>query len=94
MNNPYPTVVDTSEEHWRFRAACRGMELDVFFPVGSESNNAKDLFRNAQQVCRTCPVLAECREWVLSRYEPHGVFGGLTPSQRDRLRNPRKVRAS
>jgi WhiB family redox-sensing transcriptional regulator len=33
-----------------------------------------------------CPVQALCRDWAVARNEPHGVWGGLTVSQRQTLR--------
>lgn len=36
----------------------------------------------AKAVCAACPVLEECRDWVLAVDEPHGIWGGLTESER------------
>jgi transcription factor WhiB len=39
----------------------------------------------AKQVCRTCPVMQQCRRHALSVREPYGVWGGLSKSERDAL---------
>lgn len=36
----------------------------------------------AKMLCKTCPVLNECREYVLLAGEPYGVWGALTPKER------------
>ncbi|WP_366139797.1 WhiB family transcriptional regulator [uncultured Modestobacter sp.] len=39
----------------------------------------------AASLCAGCPVLAECRAYAVAAREPHGVWGGLTWSDRRRL---------
>jgi len=45
----------------------------------------------ARTLCRHCPVIRECLEYALKlergrkRQHRHGIWGGLTPAQRDRL---------
>jgi len=58
---------------WRARAACKGKTW-VMFPVC-----ARDV-RQALEVCRGCPVRAECRE--VGRGEPYGVWGGVSARER------------
>lgn len=36
----------------------------------------------AKMLCKTCPVLDECRAYVLAAGEPFGVWGALTPKER------------
>jgi WhiB family transcriptional regulator, redox-sensing transcriptional regulator len=40
----------------------------------------------AKQICRSCPVLEACRNYALDAPEPYGIWGALTPSERQRLR--------
>lgn len=65
---------------WRDGAACRDRP-DVDFLSGDTA-----VMRTAQQVCAGCPVAGECLEWALSRREVWGVWGGVTPTQRRKLR--------
>lgn len=61
---------------WVDRAACRGMDVDLFFPDHGESAE------EAKAVCKTCTVTSECLSWALETQAKHGVFGGLSPKQR------------
>ena len=58
---------------WQDRAACNGMDVDLFFAYPTSTVTAR-----AIAVCRTCPVIDECRDDVESRplYQRHGVWGG------------------
>jgi WhiB family redox-sensing transcriptional regulator len=67
---------------WRERAACRGAELDVFYPERGETAEP------ARQVCAACPVRQPCLSYALSNRITHGIWGGLT----DRERRPLQTR--
>jgi len=60
-------------------AACRGIDLDVFFPVSDAKAG------EAKAVCATCPVREECLEFALNTRPADGVWGGLTAIERHRL---------
>jgi WhiB family redox-sensing transcriptional regulator len=45
------------------------------------SSAAGDQLR-AKLLCKSCPVLNECRAYVLAAGEPFGVWGALTPKER------------
>lgn len=54
-----------------------------FFPEESDTKAAqRRLERIAKQICATCPVLRECRDYALTNNEPHGVWGGLSLMER------------
>jgi WhiB family transcriptional regulator, redox-sensing transcriptional regulator len=71
---------------WRDRAACAGMDPDLFFPADND-------FGVARAVCSGCPVRVECLEDAL-RYpklaDQWGMFAGLLPSERDTIRRARR----
>jgi WhiB family transcriptional regulator, redox-sensing transcriptional regulator len=67
------------------RAACRDVDPDLFFPVG-KSGPALLQIDEAKQVCRRCPVLAECLTWALERPKQQGVCGGTTEDERAAVR--------
>lgn len=54
---------------------------DAWFPEWGYTNM---LTRQAVQLCATCPVLRECMEYGL-KHEQHGIWGGLTPPERQRI---------
>lgn len=65
-------------EEWRNKAACADADIDLFFPV-SNQNNAYDAGR---QYCARCPVRTECLDYALRSGSWHGLYGGMTPNQR------------
>jgi WhiB family redox-sensing transcriptional regulator len=78
---------------WQFDAACQDTpDPDTFFPGKDDDGEA------VKRVCASCPVTSECLDFALATM-PHpnmdfGVYGGLTPTERARLRGgPLLVRA-
>ena len=69
---------------WRQRAACRGVDPDIFYPVTDE--DAED----AKAICRACPVQQACLEWALQSREKDGVWGGATERERRRILRRRR----
>jgi hypothetical protein len=74
---------------WMTQAACRGLDINLFF---SERGDQKTL-ATAMEICNgtndtpPCPVREECLAWAISHEDDnHGIFGGLTPSARLRLK--------
>lgn len=37
-------------------------------------------------VCETCPLKQACLDWALKSGEPFGIYGGLTPDERKKLK--------
>ena len=65
---------------WTKRAACAGVDVNVFFNYGRN----KRLIEEAKRYCRSCPVIAECAETNLE--VPSGIFGNMTAIERWRKR--------
>lgn len=58
---------------------------DAWFPdLGSNASNET---RWAKQMCKECPIQRECLEYALIADEKYGIWGGLTATERDQLRN-------
>jgi WhiB family transcriptional regulator, redox-sensing transcriptional regulator len=72
---------------WQYRAACKGPVSNLFFAPNHLERKEERLAREAaaKAICRTCPVLVECREYALLVREPHGVWGGLNEYERRQL---------
>jgi WhiB family transcriptional regulator, redox-sensing transcriptional regulator len=68
---------------WRELAACRGADLNLFFPGRGESAEP------ARQVCAGCPVREPCLDYALGNGITHGVWGGLAEPDRRTLRSRR-----
>lgn len=76
---------------WQDQAACRGADPQLFFP--ERSWDSKDQVAEAKQICASCPVREDCLDRALADNEQWGVWGGLTQSERRRLRRrPRERR--
>jgi len=69
------------EDDWRQRALCRGSNptgyWDPFF------DEDPDVVREAEKVCRRCPVAPECLTEGLQ--EPAGMWGGFVLEERAEL---------
>jgi WhiB family redox-sensing transcriptional regulator len=77
-------------ETWHLEAACRGPESVLFFPptFGERRDEREMREARAKAICAECAVRTECLEFALRVREPHGIWGGLTESER-RRRLPR-----
>ncbi|TYK45469.1 WhiB family transcriptional regulator [Actinomadura decatromicini] len=72
---------------WHDQAACRRMDLLLFFgPVGERNYERAAREREAAEVCMYCPVRDECLEWAFTNNEAHGVWGGLGEEVRQEAR--------
>lgn len=75
---------------------CAEVGTEIFFapdkddPMYRFSSGIAD-YRYAREICKKCPHQSECAEWGVL-YETHGMWGGLTPQQRSRLRTKGKIR--
>lgn len=74
---------------WRKRAACRGIDVEIFFP---ESDDEADV-EAAKAVCEVCPVRQTCLEHALAFREREGVWGGATERERRRILRQRRKSA-
>lgn len=70
---------------WRHHAACRDEDPELFFPVG-DSGPALAQVDEAKRVCLCCPVSGECLVWTLGTGQDHGVWGGMSESERRALK--------
>lgn len=70
---------------WADRAACKGADSDLFF-AESVGGGA---YRQARRICDQCSVLADCREYGLRSGQEFGMFGGLSPCQRESILSER-----
>ncbi len=72
-------------EGWRDCAACRDVDPELFFPVGS-TGTAIDRIETAKAVCRRCPAQDACLQFALETRQDDGVWGGTDEDERRRLR--------
>jgi len=57
---------------WRKHAACRGLDVEAFYPVTDDEADAAE----AKAICAECPVRQACLEHALAQREREGVWAG------------------
>lgn len=69
------------DEEWRRQAPCHGKHPDLWFPPLDEDPNFNSYYEVARKVCATCPFWERClgESWD----EKFGMWGGLTPNERN-----------
>ncbi|MDQ3680942.1 MAG: WhiB family transcriptional regulator [Actinomycetota bacterium] len=72
---------------WRQRAACRGVDPDIFYPVADEDAEP------AKAICDQCTVRQACLEYALANRERDGIWGGATERERRRIIRQRRKSA-
>lgn len=78
------------EHSWRLDALCAQVGGDFWFAEKGPNSTAD--VNIAKAVCRLCEVRADCLDYALRSGQPHGIWGGLAPGERDRLRRRRGIR--
>lgn len=77
---------------WQLRGACRGADSALFFLPERERGPSKARReRAAKRVCATCPVIDRCAAFALTTREPYGVWGGMTPEERELVLSRRET---
>jgi WhiB family redox-sensing transcriptional regulator len=80
---------------WEFDAACNGTPVEIWFGTDRDSDarskhsNRRTKFQNhvARIICKTCPVLDNCRTWVLDVNLPYGYAAMMTEAERKQERD-------
>lgn len=68
-------------------AACAGADVHVFFPEREDEG-----YTEARKVCAGCPVRAQCLDHALVNFERFGMWGGRSPSERQKEARARRLR--
>lgn len=76
-----PTDGHLRPEDFRHRAACRSVDVAVFFPTAVAGPEYAKQVSIAKAVCAGCRVRAECLTWALSAL-PDGIAGGMSEHER------------
>ena len=77
-----------ASDAWMQNARCVGLDPSSFFPtecIGVES---------ARRVCVDCAVRSECLAYALDHHISHGVWGGASERERQRMLRQRRQRSS
>lgn len=79
-------------ENWDSEAACAelaradGQLFDEYF-YPEKTNKHSAVTRMAKRICMACPVIVECLRDALEHDDGYGLKGGLTASEREKLKN-------
>lgn len=78
---------------WQQGAACRGPNQIIFFPPARLERRSDKRMREARakEICESCRVQGECRDYALGIREQHGIWGGLTENERREITNAAKA---
>ena len=68
-------------DDWAEQAACKG-KTHLFFVNRGDTTN----MNHAKAICKTCPVLEPCRNYVLYHPERFGIWAGMTEKERRQYR--------
>ena len=74
-----------SAQSWQSAAVCRDVDPELFFPTAVRGAAYEAQVADAKQVCRRCPVRAQCLDFALA-WVPDGVAGGLDADERRAVR--------
>jgi WhiB family redox-sensing transcriptional regulator len=66
---------------WRKSAACRRVDPELFFPIGSAGIAVAEIQR-AKTVCAGCPVQQPCLTFALATNQEFGIWGGYDEDER------------
>ena len=77
------------------RAACIGKPQEWWFPGDGTAGGCggRWAYRQAREVCDTCPVKGKCLAFALEHetgYRPVGMFGGKSPKERIEIKRSRQ----
>lgn len=68
--------MSTAPPEWFDSGLCAQTDPELFFPEKGASNAA------GKRICRACPFTAECLAWALETDQRHGIWGGLSETER------------
>ena len=86
------TASRMTADGWPSRAACRGMDTGLWFPISTVAPPDPLVVAT----CAGCPVRIECLDYAISRPEKSGTWGGMNEDERaaERRRRMRRGEAA
>lgn len=81
-------LADKVEEYGPGQIPCTNAP-DLYFPEQDEKGGSHYV-KLAKRACQTCPLIKPCGEFALKYREEYGVWGGLSPLDRKKIRKGTK----
>lgn len=82
-----PLRLSNLDLDWQDFAKCSTEDTSLFFPERGAST------KEAKAVCQACIVREDCLEYALV-HEKHGIWGGTSERERQRIRKQRAKAAA
>jgi WhiB family transcriptional regulator, redox-sensing transcriptional regulator len=82
---------DFGPESWRYKAQCKGMKTDLWFPP-RDKEKYKTIAEISKAICYgknglpECPVRKECLLYADKMEDTHGIWGGMSHRERNSLK--------
>lgn len=73
---------------WQDDAACKGEDIELFYPPRHVSGQA------AKRICRDCLVQKDCLIYALKNEEEFGIWGGHSERERRKIRKQYRLQLS
>lgn len=70
-------------------ALCREVGTEFFY-TSEDNQTDTSIYSFARKICAGCRVREACLEWGV-KHEEHGMWGGLTPRERQAIRKSRNI---
>lgn len=73
-------------ENWYMESACLGKGSEMFF---ADTGNKRECLKKeaaAKNLCRQCPVAAECLLFAMQNGEIYGIWGSFSPKERSTIK--------
>lgn len=77
-------------EDWRDNALCKGKDTNLFYPEANVKGGKKQV-ADVKAICRMCLVSSECLAFAINNDEQFGIWGGLLPKERMKVRKEHSV---
>lgn len=76
---------------WQDQANCKGQTHLFFSPIDDFDNPKREEGRRqriaaAKALCEACEVREDCLQWAVESRLTHGIAGGLTATERRRIK--------
>lgn len=71
------------------QALCREVGTEFFYTEEGKETDIS-VYSLGRKICAGCRVREACLEWGV-QHEEHGLWGGLTPRERQKIRKSRNI---
>jgi WhiB family redox-sensing transcriptional regulator len=70
-------------DDWAAEGKCRGEDPSIWYLDDYKSVKGKKNAKLAKKICGSCPVRLKCLDYALTTNERYGIWGGLSPIERN-----------